>query len=192
MRTCTVQLTSTTPYSASRKLDEDIYPFLNKERHDDRDLRLWRDKATTDDNGEVCIPAMGLKMAVDEAIKRLNIKVGEKGRATYTKIFLAGQICDDAPGVRTGVHRDDMTSIDIFANSDGVRGSGKRVKRRFPYLPKWAGQAHFLILDDVIKESVFELAVVEAGRLIGVGRFRPERGGLLGRFKADNFRWSEI
>lgn len=191
MRTCTVHLTSITPYSSSRMLDEDLYPFLKegKETHADRDMRLWREKATTDDDGIVCIPAMGLKMAVDEAVKRLNIKVEEKGRSTYTKVFLAGQICDDQPGVRTGVHRDDMKSIDIFANVDGIRGSGKRVKRRFPYLLEWEGDAHFLILDDVIREDVFERAVVEAGRLIGVGRFRPEKGGMLGRFRADGFRW---
>lgn len=194
MRTCTVKLTSITPYSASRMLDKDVYPFLKegKEKHEDRDMRLWREKATVDDDGIVCIPGMGLKMAVDEAVKRLNIKVGEKGRATFTKVFLSGQICDDQPGVRIGIRKEDLKSIDIFANVDGVRGSGKRVKRRFPYILQWSGVATFQILDDVITEQVFERAVVEAGRLVGVGRFRPEKGGLLGRFRPESFHWQEI
>lgn len=194
MRICTVELTSITPYSASRMLDEEVYPFLKegKETHHDRDMRLWREKATCDDEGIVCIPGMGMKQSVDEAVKRLNIKVAEKGRATFTKVFLSGQLCDDQPGVRTGVHKDDLASIDIFANADGIRGSGKRVKRRFPYIQKWSGIATFQILDDVITEKVFEQSVVEAGRLIGVGRFRPQNGGLFGRFRPEGFKWVEV
>ncbi len=188
MRTCTVKLTSITPYSASKKVD---LPFLDKESHEDYDFRTWREKATVDDDGIVCIPAMGLKMAVDEAVKRLTIVIPGKKGSTFTKFFLAGQICVDMPGVRLGIHKDELKSIDIWANADGVRGSGKRVKRRFPYIEKWSSMATFNILDDTITNEVFERAVTEAGRLVGVGRFRPEKGGLLGRFMTTDFRWSE-
>lgn len=189
MRVCTVKLRSATPYSQSRAVDPDEFPKKEKEDAAGYDARLWREKATTNEFGEVCIPAMALKMAVDEAIKRLNIGIPGRGKSTYTKFFVAGQICDgDVP---IGVAKDDLDCITIWANADGVRGSGKRVRRKFPYIKEWVGTARFAILDDVIPTEVFEKALTEAGRLVGIGRFRPEKGGYLGRFFVDGFSWSE-
>jgi len=136
MRTCTVKLTSMTPYSASKIVAEEK---PSKESWGDYEARVWRKKATTDDDGVVCIPAMGLKMAVDEAVKRLSLSVPGKKGSTYTKFFLAGQLCVDMPGIRLGKHVDDIDFIDIWANSNGIRGSGSRVIRRFPYVKEWAG-----------------------------------------------------
>lgn len=190
MRICKAHLTSTVPYSQSKMIDSDIFPKKEKEDAAGYDERLWREKATYNDAGEVCIPAMALKMAVDEAVKRLNISVAGRGKSTYTKFFVAGQICDgDVP---IGIMKDDLESITIWANADGIRGSGKRVKRRFPYIRQWSGVATFAILDDIIPSEVFEKALVETGRLVGIGRFRPEKGGFLGRFHVDKFTWSEI
>lgn len=119
-----------------------------------------------------------------------SIGIPGRGKSTYTKYFVAGQICEgDVP---IGIHKDDLEQITIWANSDGVRGSGKRVRRRFPIVKEWDGQVNFAILDDVIPQDVFERAVTEAGRLIGIGRFRPEKGGFLGRFKVNGFKWIEV
>lgn len=190
MKTCTARLESVTPYSQSRHIDKERFPKLEKEKADDYDLRLWRERATYDKNGIVCIPQMALKMSVDEAIKRLNIGIPGRGKSTYTKFFVAGQICEaDAP---LSVHKDDLEYIDIWAHSNGVRGSGKRVVRRFPIIKEWQATARFAILDDTIPPEVFERALVEAGRLVGIGRFRPEVGGFLGRFKASKFQWAEV
>jgi len=190
MKQVDIKITGVTPYSASRAVDPDVHPRLEKESIGEWDIRLWRMKATANDAGEVCIPAMALKMAVDEAVKRLSLSIPGRGKSTYTKFFVAGQICEgDMP---IGVKVDDLQSITIWANADGVRGSGKRVKRVFPYIQTWSGIAKFSILDDVIPPAIFERAVIEAGRLVGVGRFRPEKGGFLGRFRAEKFAWSTV
>lgn len=189
MRICEVTLKSATAYSQSKMVDPDTFPKKEKEDAAGYDKRLWREKSTYDESGIVCIPAMSLKMATDEAIKRLNIGIPGRGKSTYTKFFTAGQICDgDVP---IGIAKADLDFIDIWANADGVRGSGKRVRRRFPYIKEWSGVARFAILDDVIPKDVFEKAVTEAGRLVGIGRFRPEKGGFLGRFHVEKFVWSE-
>ena len=190
MKICHVQLESATPYSQSKMLDAELIPFLPKEGKDDYDKRNWREKSSYNADGVIVIPQMALKMAVDEAVKRLNIGIPGRGKSTYTKFFVAGQICNaDVP---LGIRKDDVPMIEIWANSDGVRGSGKRVRRRFPIINQWAGTAEFWILDDIITKEVFEKAVNEAGRLIGIGRFRPEKGGFLGRFKVNGFAWSEV
>lgn len=190
MRICEVTLKSATPYSQSKMVDPELFPKKEKESHEDYDIRLWREKATYTAAGEVCIPAMALKMAVDEAAKRLALSIPGRGKSTYTKFFVAGQICDaDVP---IGIMKDDLQPITIWANSDGVRGSGKRVRRRFPYIPQWEGKARFVILDNVIPNEIFEKALKESGRLIGIGRFRPEKGGMLGRFEVSSVNWTEV
>jgi hypothetical protein len=190
MRTCFVSFEGRTPYSPSKAVDPDLVPKLDKEKPDEYDKRTWRHKATVDTAGNVCIPAMAFKMAVDEAVKRLALQVPGRGKTTYTKFFVAGQICDgDVP---IGAHIDDVPPIVIWANADGVRGSGKRVKRAFPYIEKWKGTANFQILDDAIPNAIFEKAIVEAGRLIGIGRFRPEKGGFLGRFSVTAMTWKDM
>ena len=190
MKVCLVTIKSATPYSQSKAFDIDLFPKKEKEDAAGYDKRMWREKATYDDKGIVSIPAMALKMSVDEAVKRLNIGIPGRGKSTYTKFFTAGQICEaDVP---LGIHKDDLDFIDIWANADGVRGSGKRVRRRFPIIKEYEATARFAILDDIIPPDVFEKAVTEAGRLVGIGRFRPEKGGFLGRFHVTGIAWSTV
>lgn len=187
MKIVEVKLESAGPYSQSRMHDA---PKLDREGHDDYERRTWREKCTTDDNGVICIPSMALKQMLDSSAKLLGIQIPGKGKNTYTKHFKAGVICQN--DVSIGIHKDDVKSITINANADGVRGSGKRVKRTFPLIPEWSGVAQFAIFDDTITKEVFERHLKEAGRFVGIGRFRPENGGFNGRFEAKDFRWSEL
>ena len=66
----TVQLESLAPYSQSRKHDT---PKLEKEAADAHEARTWREKCSTDENGEIVIPAMAFKQALDAVAKRLEI-----------------------------------------------------------------------------------------------------------------------
>lgn len=183
----TVELESFAPYSQSFKHDT---PKLEKETADAHEARTWRNKCTTDDDGEIVIPAMALKQALDAVAKRLGDQIPGKGKATYTKHFKGGVICEK--NVPIGWHKDTVPSITISANSDGVRGSGKRVNRTFPQVPNWKGEATFVILDDTVTPQVFERHLTEAGRFIGIGRFRPENGGLNGRFRPLKFTYKQV
>lgn len=187
MKIVEVDLVSTAPYSQSR---QHAAPKLEKETHDAYDKRTWREKCTTNEDGIICIPAMAFKQALDVAAKMLGMQIPGKGKSTYTKHFKAGVICES--DVAIGVHKDEVASVTINANADGVRGSGKRVARTFPQVPAWKGTARFAVLDDTITTEVFERHLTEAGRFVGVGRFRPENGGLNGRFKPAGFRWSQL
>lgn len=187
MKLVEVDLVSASPYSQSRQHDT---PPLDRETKDAQEQRTWREKCTTNADGEICIPAMAFKQALDAAAKLLGHQIPGKGKATYTKHFKAGVICEgDVP---LGVHKDEVKGETINANSDGVRGSGKRVKRTFPTIPEWKGTATFAVFDDTVTKEVFERHMMECGRFVGLGRFRPENGGLYGRFKPTAFRWKEI
>ncbi|MGJ4953131.1 hypothetical protein [Bradyrhizobium sp. HKCCYLS20291] len=187
LRSCAVHIESVSPYSASRAHEEEK---LANETHDDYDRRTWRHKLTTDANGMVVIPRGGFKQAIDGAAKMVGGKIPGKGNATYSKLFTTGVLVEG--DVELGVHANDVESIRIHANADGIRGSGKRVFRIFPILPTWSGVVNVLITDPELPEEVFERVMTAAGRCQGVGRWRPEKGGSNGRFTVSKFEWSNV
>lgn len=183
----TVTLKAISPYSASRSHE---VPKLEKEGHDEYDKRTWRDKAHVDDADQVYIPAMAFKQAIDAASKYLSLKIPGKRNATYTKHFTAGCLVVDP--VPLGIKKDALAMDRIYANADGIRGSGKRVWRQFPRVDSWKADVQFHLYDDEITKEVFEKVVTEAGRFIGIGRFRPEKGGFYGRFAVEKVKWSSL
>lgn len=183
MRTCTVTITGQAPYSASRAHCEEKMP---KETADAYEDRTWKSKAHII-NGSVVIPPMAFKIGLDRAAKMLGRQIPGKGKATYTKFFESGVIVTEpvliAPESAIKKER-------IHANADGVRGSGKRVWRSFPRIDDWQGKATFYLIADEITSEVFEETVRYAGIAVGVGRFRPERGGYFGRYAIDRIEWA--
>lgn len=182
-----VSLKSISPYSQSRMHDA---PKHEKETHEAYEQRTWREKCTVNDAGEIVIPAMAFKQALDATAKRLGDQIPGKGKATYTKHFVGGVMCRS--DVAIGFHKDTVPSITINANSDGVRGSGKRVKRIFPQVPEWEGTAEFAVFDETVTQKIFERHMREAGSFVGIGRFRPEKGGLNGRFRVMSITYQPI
>jgi hypothetical protein len=186
MKKVTISLKSISPYTQSR---QHHIPKLEKERPDDYEERTWIDKTTTDQDGNICIPAMAFKQALDRSAKMLGMQISGRGKSTYSKHFLAGLLIPN--NLNLGIKKDQVTKIAINANADGVRGSGKRVRRFFPQIPSWKGELEVYIVDEVITPSIFEKHAKEAGMLVGVGQYRPENGGTNGRFVCEKFTWSE-
>lgn len=178
MYRATVTIKGVAPLSQSRQHNT---PFLDGESNDAYDTRTWREKCNHDEQGNVFIPAMAFKQALDNSAKRLAIPDPDNKRATLTKYFVSDVICEF--NMLIGVKKDAMPSITISANVDGVRGSGKRVPRTFPQTQQWGGKTSFLIMDEKVGRPIFERVLVVAGRSIGVGQFRPEKGGINGRFE---------
>ena len=186
MRVITATLESSSPYSQSRYHNTDK---LAKESAADYNLRTWKNQCTLDSNGMVAIPAMALKMALDSTAKKLKERVPGKGTKTWIDYFVGGVI----PGAQSfslNIPVDSVDCIDIWANADGVRGSGKRVMRRFPLIPKWKADIVLDVVDDSLPTDLVERYLSEAGKLIGIGRFRPEKGGFNGRFTVKSVKWS--
>lgn len=188
MKIATVTLTSASPYSQSKIHSA---PKLEKESPADYDVRTWREKMHYDrKTDEVFIPPMALKNALMECAQYLGEKIPGKGNATWTKHFTAGILVTEP--VRLGVKRKDVESESFMCHADGKRSCGTRVLRTFPTIFEWEGKAKFHILDETITKDVFERYLVEAGKFIGVGRFRPRNGGFYGRFHVgDDLTWED-
>jgi hypothetical protein len=187
MKTCIARLKSVSPYSQSKSYSRFV-PKLDKEGADDYENRTWREKTHVDENGEIVIPGMAFKMALDDAAKRYSQVIPGKGKATYTKHFVAGILVLD--NVPTGVKKDEVEGEWIFVNADGVRGSGKRVWRCFPVIRDWEVDVTFYVGDDTVTKEIFEHYLAETGKFVGIGRFAPRRGGFYGRFSVVSTKWS--
>jgi hypothetical protein len=188
MKTAIVKLNSASPYSQSRLFTKTEIPALEKEAHADYDARNWRNHQHWDaKTGEVFIPPMALKNCLMEVAQYLGEKVPGKGQATWTKHFTAGLLCSEP--VMLGVNRDKTESETFMCHADGKRGSGTRVARTFPVIREWTADATFYILDESITRDIFQRYIEEAGKFIGIGRFRPRNGGFYGRFFAEVTSW---
>jgi hypothetical protein len=187
MKIATATLVSAAPYSQSRSYSQEVEK-LPRETPDAYEQRTWRNKCHTDSEGRIFIPPMAFKMALDKGASMLGRQIPGKGKATYTKFFLSG--CLVMEPLALGIKAEDVASDRIYANTDGKRGSGKRVWRTFPRIDKWRGDVVFNVLADEITPDVFEEHLKQAGAFVGIGRFRPENGGYYGRFIVEKVMWS--
>lgn len=185
-----VTIAGTAPLSQSHQHD---VPKLEGEGPDAYDQRTWRSKLNTETvNGKpsVIIPAFGMQCAIADAAKYSKRQIPGQGKATWTQKFKSG-ISVVGP-LALGIDPDDVSPIAVNVNADGVRGSGKRVLRRFPQIPPgWKTTFDVLILDPIITQDVFTEMLELAGLFMGVGQFRPERGGTNGRFIVEKIEWQD-
>lgn len=183
-----VTITGTAPYSQSRKHDD---PWLEGEQADDYDRRTWPSKMTmdmVDGQPSMVIPPFALHMAICAAAAYSKIQIKGQGKATWTAKMRSGisilgpiSLNVDPSGVKCAV---------LSMNADGKRGSGARVTRRLPQISMgWETTFEVLILDPIITERIFRDMLDLTGLFIGVGQFRPEKGGSNGRFIVKKMEW---
>ena len=185
MKTAVTLLESISPYSQSRFYQT---PKLEKESSADYEARTWRDRMHTTEDGRVFMPPMAFKNCLAEAAKFLSIQIQGKGKATYTKHFEAGVMVVE--GLTLNIKKADVAGEWFHVPSDGKRGGSKRVLKCFPVIPKWSGEVTWHILDDTITKDVFAKHLEEAGKFIGLGRFRPRNNGFYGRFSVKEIKWT--
>jgi hypothetical protein len=183
MRTETAMLSSVSPYSQSRFYEVDK---LAKEGPNDYEARTWRERMHVDEKGNVFIPPMCFKNCLSDAAKYLSVQIPGKGKSTYTKHIEAGILIVE--GITLDVKKDDVPGEWLFVPASGRRGDGKRVKKCFPVIRKWSGELTIEVLDETVTHEVLDFHLSEAGRFIGVGRFRPRNNGFYGRFKVDGWK----
>ena len=187
MKTAICKLKSTSPLSFSKYVEVEK---KTKESPQDYETRTWKEKMHYDANGQVFIPAAMLKNCIANAAKFLSVQIPGKGKSTYTKNFEAGIMVFD--NALLNIHKDSVGSETLFVPSDGIRGGSKRVLKIFPVIPSWEATVEFVIVDSIITEPIFKQHLIEAGSLIGIGRYRPRNNGIYGRFTIDgDIDWRE-
>jgi len=180
MKTATVSCEFVSPFSMSK------FVSIEKEKKEnfaDYEKRVWRERMHYFPKTlEIFIPPMMIKNCLAAVAKYLSMQIPGKGKSTYTKHFEAGILLSEE--IPLGIKRDDVDGEWLHVPSDGRRGGTTRVAKCFPYIPAGT-QFNFnaLIVDDTITREVFEYHLEQAGKFIGLGRFRPRNNGYYGRFK---------
>jgi hypothetical protein len=188
MKTCTARITGISPYSPSRMLDTS--QMKAGEKHDAFDKRMWREKAHVDRDGFVIIPFMSFKKCLSEAVRLTPRKIKGRGAQTYGGQFKGGVLLTEP--LRLPLKRDDLRGETFSCSATGdARGVGGRVMRTFPMIDTWGGDLTFYLTNPSIDDAIFEAYLREAGKFIGIGRFRPENGGVNGRFNVEAMTWAE-
>lgn len=179
MRIAVCKIEGLTPYSQSRALQSEK---PKGKTHDEFDSEIWPEHIHCDEQEEVFIPPVAIVQGMAAAASYLGKGGGlkKKGSATWAQNFNCGLAV--AKGPRIGSTAAEARPEKVFCHADGRRGSGKRVWRTFPVWDTWAAELVIHVLDDTIPEDIFRQVLTAFGLFIGLGRFRPENGGYLGRF----------
>lgn len=187
IRIAEAHLENISPYSPSKYYS---VPKVGNETNSAYEDRTWRERIHYDDNNQIYIPPMALKNTLQGAASFLGRKVPGRGMKTFAAFFKATVLVQDAMDL--GIDKDSVPSNKLFVPSDGKPGGSSRVMKIFARVDKWKGVARYYIADETISKTVFEEHLKTAGAFVGLGMFRPERGGFYGRFKVNKIDWSEV
>ena len=192
MKKVTVRLSGISALSQGRYYDTEKKPGELKA---DYEIRTWRDRLHVNDAGNIVMPAMAFKNCLFAAAKYLGEKIPGRRTATWTKHFNSGVLVFECPEVMLDnqpVKKEQADGEWFFVPSEGAGSSGKRVMKCFPFIQAgWEVSVEYVVIDDLITEDVFKRHLEAAGQFVGVGRFRPEKGGFYGRFGVVSMRWPE-
>ena len=179
MKTYIAHLRSVSLYSQSKYLTE---PKLEREQPDAYEERCWHLRMDRDKEGRIFIPAMAFKRSFESGAQYANIKIKGSGKATYTKKIVAGIMINE--NLVTNKTVNDIIKETFLVPADGKPGSkGPRVIKHFPAISDWEGKLTIYVLDDIITKEILSRVIEEAGKFVGVGRFRPQNGGYYGRYE---------
>ena len=184
MKTAIATLKSASPYSQSKAL---IEKKTREETHEDFEKRIWHKRLHVTPEGNIFMPPMGFKLCLSDAAKYTSRKIPGERNATWTKHFKSGIMC--AKPVVLPHTLDDIEEDWVLVPSDGKVGGSTKVWKCFGIVRDWEADVEFTILDDKIDKEIFETYLVEAGKYIGVGRWRTQVGGMNGRFAVNNIDW---
>lgn len=155
------------------------------ESADEHEERTWKERLHVDEKGVVFIPPMALKNCLSDIAKYLSERITGKGQATFTAKYEAGVSVIERMDL--GVKAKEVEGEWLFVPSDGKRGGGRRVWKKFPLIKDWRTHAIVYVHDEIIVPKQLEEYLKQAGLFIGMGRFRPRRNGFYGRFQVENF-----
>jgi len=186
-RTATATIRGISPYSQSAYIEEKKPAGRD---HWEWEQETWKGRCNVNEAGHLIIPAQAFKLALSTAAKYRKVKIPGQGKAEYGKHFESGvQVFEPLVLKET---LDTVQSERRFVPSNGRPGNGSRVKKIFPIVHSWAGEVTFALFDEIITKEIFEDLLQDAGRYIGVGRFRPENRGMYGIFEVVKVVWGTI
>lgn len=171
MITVQVQIEGITPLIVNRFHEDDLIQ-TRKERpgpEEDAANRLYR-------NGEgTCYPAENIRQSIIGAAARH--KIGRRAATT-----------DVAAGIYISPFELPLTETwHVDSRAVVIKATGGRVMRHRPMFDEWSINFQLRIDTDLVSERLMRDVLDDAGKLVGLGDFRPAKKGQFGRFSVTNW-----
>lgn len=126
------------------------------------------------DKGQPGVPAMAIKSAIISAAHK---DIGIEKTLVKKSLFI---ICNDSKNILP------MECDEPVITEDPVRvGQGSTDLRYRPYFHRWAVDILFEIDAELLQVEDLLNLIDRAGFGVGIGEWRPEKGGEFGRFQVD-------
>lgn len=136
-----------------------------------------REAMYVDAKGRPAVPAMAIKSAVIGAAHK---DIGVEKTLVRKSLFI---VCPDSRNMLT------MDCDEPEIREDTVRvGQGSADLRYRPYFHRWSVDITWEIDEELLRVEDLLNLVDRAGFGVGIGEWRPEKGGEFGRFEVDRTR----
>ncbi len=130
-------------------------------------------------DGKVCQPAEHIIAALKKAGAKFQIP--GQGKLTYKNLVGSGVIIIDPYMI-------EHENQNWISDRRPVVVQRARIIRTRPKLEKWALSFQIEYDDEEISKEVINELLVFAGKRVGIGDYRPEKGGPFGRFIVTMFK----
>lgn len=141
-------------------------------------------KLYADPEGFIGIPMENIKKCLLEGARFAGVKIGKKSAEPYIR----PTVWPDPGFIRFAGELREPDGVHVCAGRipPGPRGHGALIRR--PYLkPGWKLDFNLVLLDDRIRPDMVEIALAEAGLMVGLLDHRPEFGRFkIARFEVEN------
>jgi hypothetical protein len=178
MKKIKIEITGVSPLLQHRfPVEESEAKIKNKKSmQDDVERSLYRHP-----DGTIYQPAIHLICSLKKAGAKF--KIPGQGKLTYKNLIGSGAIII-WPDAIPHKHQ----SFEIDARPVVVPATRGRVVRKRPVFKNWAFEFDLEYDEDEISSATLRELLDYAGKRVGIGDFRPERGGPFGRFMVSEFK----
>lgn len=136
-------------------------------------------------NGEMYHPGAAIARLLREA--GANHKIKGSRKSVKFAVPSAVIVLDDAIPLHSPDTDLPISDFEVDSRPVVIPATKGRVMRHRPRLDKWAMTFHLEVDDDLLPVDFVHQLLEEGGRKLGIGDFRPEKGGPFGRFAVT--RW---
>lgn len=131
-------------------------------------------------NGSLYHPGAAIARLLREAGSNHKIKGTRK--SVKFAVPSAVIVLDDAIALECPESGEAISDYEVDSRPVVIPSTKGRVMRHRPRLDKWAMTFHLEIDDDLLPTDFVHQLLSEGGKKLGLGDFRPEKGGPFGRF----------
>lgn len=149
--------------AGKRKKSEEDYLWLLESE--------WRNSMYHDAKLGPYLPAINIEACIAEAAK--SFKQGKLVKQAVTVLTDQAPLQYEGPRDIKTMYGDGSTD---FVDVRGVGVNGKKVMRARPIFMRWAAEFEVAYMADMIDASDLRKIVEHAGRVIGIGTYRPRFG----------------